>query len=234
MSLNSSTVTAWQQALDSQYNNLRKDVIQHAWDYATSGGSSSAYTLTLDAQYTAYTAGDVIQFKANHTNTGASTINVNSLGAKSIKHNVSETLIEWSIINGEIITLRYDGTNFLMVKQWRPEQPIVSATWSTSWSPTTAILLTKGGFVTALWVGYKSTQTTGTIGTLKIEKSLDGSTGWSDVSVVNATGYFQFATDDAPIIMSISALIPPNYYYRCSMSNVDTVVSIESQYQAFV
>ena len=57
-------------------------------------GSSNAYLLSIDAQYTAYAAGDVIKFKANHTNSGASTINVNGLGAKSIKNNANEAIVE--------------------------------------------------------------------------------------------------------------------------------------------
>lgn len=52
----------------------------------TTGGSSSAYTLS--SPYTTYTAlatGLTIGFKANHTNTGPATFNLSSIGAKDIK-----------------------------------------------------------------------------------------------------------------------------------------------------
>lgn len=232
--MNSATVTAWQQALDSQYNNLRKDLILMAWDYATSTGSSNAYLLWIDAQYTAYAAWDTIRFKANFTNTWAATINVNSIGVKSIKQNANEAIIPGSIISGEIITLTYDGTNFLMAKQFRPEQPIFNTIGSVSGSPTTATQLVKWGFVDMLATGYKSSTTSWTIGTATVEISADWSTGWTTHASKSATGYFQFATSSIPIMISLATFVPPGYYFRCNMSNVDNVVSVVANYQAFL
>ena len=53
-----------------------------------------------------------IRFKANTANTGAATLNVNSLGAKTIKKNVSQDLETGDISANQIITVVYDGTNF--------------------------------------------------------------------------------------------------------------------------
>lgn len=234
MTLNSSTTSAGAQALDSQYNNLRKDVIQRAGDYATSTGSANAYILAIDAQLSALAAGDVVKFKANFTNTGAATINVNSIGVKSIKHNANEAIIAGSIISGEIITLTYDGTNFLMAKQFRPEQPVFGTLASVSGSPTTATQLVKGGFVDMLATGYKSVTTSGSIGTAIIEISADGATGWTTLASKTATGYFQFSTSSIPIIIGLSAFVPPGYYFRCNMTDVSNVVTVVANYQAFL
>lgn len=111
----SSTVSSNQQATAAQYNALRKDAIQNGGDYATSGGSANAYTLAIDAQITAYAAGQVFKFKANFQNTSAATLNVNSIGAKTIKKNVSTDLAPGDIQVDQIVTVVYDGTNLQML-----------------------------------------------------------------------------------------------------------------------
>lgn len=112
---NSATVAAGDTVLATQYNNLRKDSLINAGDYNTSGGSANAFTLTLDSQITAYVTGMVVKFKANFDITGACTININTLGAKSIKKKISFDLVAGDIKNGEIVALMYDGTNFQMI-----------------------------------------------------------------------------------------------------------------------
>lgn len=93
----------------------RLDTIRNAGDYATSGGSSNAYTLSIDAQYTAYAAGDVFKFKSNFANTASATLNVNSIGAKTIKRPDGTALIANDILSGQIVTVIYDGTDLIMI-----------------------------------------------------------------------------------------------------------------------
>lgn len=50
-----------------------------------SGGSSNAYTLTPSPAAGTYDNGDILVWQANHSNSGASTVNVSSLGAKNIR-----------------------------------------------------------------------------------------------------------------------------------------------------
>lgn len=83
--------------------------------YAATGGSSNAYTLTLSPAITAYVTGMTLQIEPNHTNTGAATINVNSVGAKSIKDVYGAALIGNELQSGGIYTICYDGTDFLLV-----------------------------------------------------------------------------------------------------------------------
>lgn len=48
-------------------------------------------------------------------NTGASTLNINGLGAIPIKKSVSTALSSGDIITGQLEILMYDGTNFQMI-----------------------------------------------------------------------------------------------------------------------
>lgn len=49
------------------------------------GGSSNAYTLTSNSDFGSYVDGTRIHVVANHSNTGAATINVDALGSKKIR-----------------------------------------------------------------------------------------------------------------------------------------------------
>ena len=50
----------------------------------TEGGSGSSFTITMDDTRTAYADGDRVLFKATHSNTAASSINVDSIGVLSL------------------------------------------------------------------------------------------------------------------------------------------------------
>ena len=83
--------------------------------YAADTGAADAYLITPNPPITAYTAGQIFYMKATNANTGASTVNVNSLGIKSIKKDGSDALIANDILAGQIIALQYDGTNFQLM-----------------------------------------------------------------------------------------------------------------------
>jgi len=85
----------------------------------TFGGAGNAYTATNDAvgAWSAYGAGLLIALKANHTNSGAATINVDGLGAKSIVTSDGGALIAGDIVSGGIYMLAYDGTNMQVLNQ---------------------------------------------------------------------------------------------------------------------
>lgn len=92
--------------LESQRNGTQQ--------YAAAGSGSDAYTVTLSPAPTAYTAGMVVRFKADVANTGAATLNVNSLGAKDIRNRNAAALTTGDIVAGEIVQVVYDGTQFLL------------------------------------------------------------------------------------------------------------------------
>lgn len=83
-----------------------------ALDYAISTGSANAYVLALSPALAAHVAGMSIRIKANFTNTGAATLNINSLGAIAIKRPDGSALQANDILSGSIITVTYDGTYY--------------------------------------------------------------------------------------------------------------------------
>lgn len=92
----------------------QKDSQKAAETYAADAGANDTYVITLSPVPAAYTTGMLVTFKANTINTGAATINVNSLGAKSITKNGTTALEDGDIKVGQVVTLRYDGTQFQM------------------------------------------------------------------------------------------------------------------------
>ena len=84
--------------------------------YAEDAGASDAYAITVSG-VSAYNTGDMYAFKANTVNTGAATLNVNSLGAKTIKKNYNADLADGDIKAGQRVHVIYDGTNFQMLSQ---------------------------------------------------------------------------------------------------------------------
>jgi hypothetical protein len=93
--------------------------------YAADAGSTDDYVITPSPAITAYSTGQIITFKANTANTGAATLNVNSLGAKTIKKNYNVDLATGDIVANQIIQVIYDGTNFQLVAKPLPT-PIVN------------------------------------------------------------------------------------------------------------
>lgn len=83
-----------------------------AENYATSTTGNDTYVVTLDPVPAAYAAGMIIRFVPDTANTGAATINVNSLGAKNITKNGTTALDDNDILANEVATIVYDGTQF--------------------------------------------------------------------------------------------------------------------------
>lgn len=83
--------------------------------YAIDGGSSDSYAISLDVPPSSYVSGMYIAFKANTANTGACTLDVNSVGAVAIKKNGTEDLNDNDIKAGQIVQVVFDGTNWQLM-----------------------------------------------------------------------------------------------------------------------
>ena len=82
---------------------------------ADSSGSSTAYVVTLSPIPISYTAGMVIYAKLINANTTTTpTLNINSLGAKTIVKYVSTALAIGDIAANMFCTFIYDGTNMVL------------------------------------------------------------------------------------------------------------------------
>jgi len=79
----------------------------------TSAGTNTI-TLAASRTMTAYAQGDLYTFKAGGTNTGATTLNVDSLGAKDVQFN-GAACTGGEIVSGLMYTVVYDGTQFQLL-----------------------------------------------------------------------------------------------------------------------
>jgi len=77
--------------------------------------ASGTDTYTVSGSITSYATKFTILVKFTNANTGAATLNVNSLGAKAIKKTGSVAMASGDISAGQILLLVYDGTNFQVV-----------------------------------------------------------------------------------------------------------------------
>jgi phage-related tail fiber protein len=105
-----------------------------ALDYAVATGSGNAYAITLAPALTAHVAGMPIVFKANHANSGASTVAVSGMGAVAIKRRDGSALVTGDIQNGQIVIICYDGTNYQLMSQHAD----ISDVGKIGWFPTAA------------------------------------------------------------------------------------------------
>ena len=89
------------------------DIQNSVQTHVTSTGSANAYVVTLAPAPAAYVAGQKFTFKANFATTGAATVNINALGAKTIKKDGDTTdLVTNDIVADQIVEITYDGTVF--------------------------------------------------------------------------------------------------------------------------
>lgn len=83
--------------------------------YAADAGANDTYAITMTPAPAAYVTGMIVFFKANTANTGACTLNVNTLGAKTIKKNYNSDLADNDILANQLVAVIYDGTNFQLL-----------------------------------------------------------------------------------------------------------------------
>lgn len=97
--------------------------------YAADVGSTDAYEVTLDPAPDAYTEGMIVWFKANTFNTTSATLNVNGLGAKSIRKRGTTALATGDIHSAQRVGVIYDGTYFqLLVDPGDPVGSVIAVT----------------------------------------------------------------------------------------------------------
>ncbi len=88
-----------------------EQIIDNELTYYTASGTDT-YVITPSPAITVYAAGQSWKVKFTNANTGAATININSLGAKDLKKSASTALASGDIVAGTIKEIIYDGTNF--------------------------------------------------------------------------------------------------------------------------
>lgn len=94
-----------------------KDPLNHGYhDYLVDSGAADAYVVAFASNApTAYANGMSFKMKAANANTGASTINVNSIGVKNLTDINGSPLVEGDITTGAILHIAYDGSSFRII-----------------------------------------------------------------------------------------------------------------------
>lgn len=105
------TVTAGDPIKSNWGNNFRLSHIRAGGDFAIDEGSADAIVINIAGDYTAYSHGDEIRFEVSNTNTSSSTLNVNGIGAKTLKKSYNSNLSAGDIVAGQMLTVRYDSVN---------------------------------------------------------------------------------------------------------------------------
>ena len=110
-----------------------------------SAGSSNAYTLSINSTDTLYD-GQVLGFEANHSNTGAATLNVtnsggSAQGAKAIRKFYNVPLVTGDITAGQKVLVVYDSAeDFFQLLTPKLPTELVQAIGTTEASATTLAL----------------------------------------------------------------------------------------------
>lgn len=92
-----------------------KTIQNNIYVYGVDGGSANAYTITTTPAVTSYVEGLGVIVKITNANTGASTLNVSSLGTKNIKLTNGNDPDANDLVSGMVARLIYDGTNFQLM-----------------------------------------------------------------------------------------------------------------------
>lgn len=93
------------------------DYVNDYLNYYTDTGTANTIVITPDPAFAAYSDNMALYVNVANACTGAVTINVNGLGAKTIKKLGNIDLVSGDIVAGQIIHLKYDGTNFQMLNE---------------------------------------------------------------------------------------------------------------------
>ena len=97
---------------DSEIKSLKSRVDTLEAVYAADTAANDTYVISLSTAPSSYTTGMRIYFKATTANTGACTLNVNNLGAKSLKSLHDQDPADNYIEADSIVHAMYDGQVF--------------------------------------------------------------------------------------------------------------------------
>lgn len=91
------------------------DIATYGNYFADSGSANAMVVAPTSGLTFSYAAGVSLQVKVAATNTGATTINVNSLGVKNVTNTNKTALFAGQLLAGAIVIIFYDGTEFQLM-----------------------------------------------------------------------------------------------------------------------
>src|SRR6188768_616565 len=102
-------------------NSARSMLAAHAKDRdlkngsITTGGTANAQTFTSGVAYTTVPTGLTVRLKVGVTNTGATTLNMDGIGAVAIKNQAGLDIGANAMLLGRYADLLYNGTNWILL-----------------------------------------------------------------------------------------------------------------------
>ena len=220
--LDSSLATAYYGFLDPAHpsfdttgvnTNTKAGIQSQTWVAFTTSGSSGTYTLTPNPAITAYAVGQKFNVTFNAASNTTNTININGLGAKSLKmYNYAGSKIDAIFALNQVSDIIYDGTDFVLlnVPQSATTSPaltgIPTAPTPTTGDNDTSIATT--AFVNNSCIGLGQT--------------------WQNVTRTSGTTYYN--TTGKPIMLGIiETAAVQNIAYSVSINGV-SVCSVTQNY----
>jgi hypothetical protein len=129
----------------------------------TATGTANAQAVTLSPVPAAYSelTGTPVAFFPVATNTGAATLNVNSLGTKTVQYK-GKALVGGELVGGVLVVVVYDGTNFQVVNHGGGKAswtPTLGASGSMTYTGTTILASSyqRHGNFCKLWAAFSGT-----------------------------------------------------------------------------
>lgn len=102
--------------------------------FGTEVGTAVAHVLTPTIPLLSYTPGLMLLYRPANAGTGALTVNVSTLGAKSVKTLLGADPTSGDIVASQPLLLMYDGTNFVIIagseQLQRTGNQTVTGTWT--------------------------------------------------------------------------------------------------------
>jgi len=108
----------------------------------TAGGTADAITVTTSPTFATLYPGQEIDFISSGANTGATTINPNSIGATAVKKYGTTALSAGDIPSGALVKVKFDGTNFQLIN--------VAVSYGTMASQSASSVNITGGSITGI------------------------------------------------------------------------------------
>ena len=168
--------------------NTKSGIQSQTWVAFTTGGSSGTYTLTPNPAITSYSANQRFNVTFNAASAATNTINVNGLGAKSLKmYNSAGSKIDAIFALNQVSDIIYDGTDFVLlnVPQSSTTSPTLTgipvAPTATAGTNTTQIATTANVYATS--IGWGQT--------------------WQDLTASRVTGTTYYNSTGKPIMVAV-------------------------------
>ena len=173
--------------------------------YLTTIAGTNVITAVAPVLMSAYATGQTFYFIAAGGNTGAVTVNINAIGAKSVKKTDGSALVSGDILTGAAVQIMYDGTNFQLLSDSNGTNETVGNLTVTGTTTATGLITANGGVSGAL-NGSLGATTPSTVVATTI-------TGSGDVTITKASG---------SLVIGATASTAANGAYSAYTSNAGT------------